>query len=410
MVKNLGVIFFLFLSGFANAQLWDFAAAEKLPASINTEYEEAFPLLSPDGKTLYFSRMLYPNNEGGKFSGADIWLSSVDQRNSWSKAISGRSLNDNGNNAVVGINASGETIYLLNTNSFQKPQGIYFSKRSGNGWNSPELIPIEGLDPKGFLSFYVSPDYEVIFISMRASDSRGEEDLYVSTKNSSGKWSKPKNLGSSVNTSGYEMSPFLSADKKRLYFASNGHKGFGDADIFYCERLYNSWDTWSTARNLGEKINTKNFEGYFSIYGDSIAYFSSNRGGKYADIFKVKLVPGNEVLAFGQRYLSSDEVKKALGANIPGRVEFEGNAVDLTPGQKEVIFFIGSKLERQNDINVHISVLEENIPPLTEPRINAIINHLQSSGVSNVRIFTTAAPRLKTGTPRSTVIEILLYK
>src|SRR5690606_29412745 len=245
---------------------------EKLSGNVNSEYEETYPLLAPDGKTLYFSRVLHPENHGGKFSGSDVWLSTYDPtKRTWSKATNEKGLyNGSGNNAVIGISSNGQTLYLMNTTAGKKSNGIYFSKKSGKSWSKPELIPIEGLEPLGFMGFYVSPDFDVIFVSMKALDSRGEEDLYVSIKNSSGQWTKPKNLGSSVNTKGFEISPFLSSDKKRLYFSSNGHKGFGDADIFYCDRLYNSWDTWSTPKNLGEKLNSKNFDAYFSMYGDSL--------------------------------------------------------------------------------------------------------------------------------------------
>jgi hypothetical protein len=392
----------------AFSQIWDFSAAEKLPANVNTDAEEAAPMLTPDGRTLYFSRILYPENEGGKFSGSDIWVSSVDGRKAWSKA-SGVNLNDRGNNAIVGINSDGETIYVLNTTGSDKPGGFYFSKKKGNSWSRPELIPIQDFNSKGFLGFFVSPDFEVIFISMKADDSKGEEDLYVTTRDAAGEWTKPKNLGSSINTAGFEISPFLSPDKKRLYFSSNGHKGFGDADIFYCDRLYNSWDTWSAPRNLGEKLNSKNFDAYFSIYGDTIAYFSSNRGGRYSDIYKVGVVPGNEVLAFGQHYLTSEEIGKTLGANVSRRIVFEKNAVDLTPAQKELIFYIANKLSSYRDINLHISVIEENNPALTTLRIESIARHLRESGIENVRLLLANTGNKKRNDTKSTM-EILLYK
>ena len=122
-------------------------------------------------------------------------------------------------------------------------------------------------------------------MSMKDADSKGQEDLYVSLKNGNGEWSKPVNLGSAINTAGFEISPFLTTDKKRLYFASNGHPGLGDADIFYSDRLGNSWETWSVPVNLGDKINSKKFDAYFSIR-DSVAYFCSNRDGQFSDLYK----------------------------------------------------------------------------------------------------------------------------
>jgi hypothetical protein len=228
---------------------------------------------------------------------------------------------------------------------------------------------------------------------------------------SSGSWSKPKNLGSAVNTSGFEISPFLSQDKKRLYFSSNGHKGLGDADIFYCDRLYNSWDTWSTPRNLGEKLNSKNFDAYFAVYGDSLAYFSSNRNGKYSDVYRVRVVPGNEVLAFGQRYLQLDEIGRVLGnVNVSRKIIFEKNATELTAPQKELLFFIANKLIREDAVNVQLAVVEENDPQLSQARLKAVADHLRESGLENARILLTNNERVKKKEQNKGAIEILLYK
>jgi hypothetical protein len=405
------IVFIALLPFYCTGQVWEFSAVESLKAGVNTEYEEAFPLISPDGRTLYFSRILYPQNQGGKFSGSDIWMSVYDEKKkTWGKAVSVEKLNDRGNSSVVGINADNKTLYVMKTTSAGKPSGIYFSRKIGSTWSRPELIPIPNLDPQGFLSFFVSPDFEVIFISMKGPDSRGEEDIYVSTKSLSGEWSVPKNLGSTVNTSGFEISPFLSQDKKRLYFSSNGHKGFGDADIFYCDRLYNSWDTWSAPRNLGEKLNSKGFDGYFSLYGDSIAYFTSNRGGRYADIYSVKVIPGNEVLAFGQRYLNTDETSKTLGANVSRKISFAMNTTSLTAAQKELLFFIANKIAPHREINVQIMVLEENTPALTEQRLKAVADELRASGLETIRVVTTPNDRFRKKNETQAIYEILLFK
>ena len=153
---------------------------------------------------------------------------------------------------------------------------------------------------------------------MKAQDGYGEEDLYVTTRDSVGHWSRPINLGTTINTKGFEISPFLSADKKRLFFASNGHPGFGDADIFFSERLYDSWEVWSAPRNLGENLNSKGFDAFFSIYGDSVAYFSSNRSGGLADIYTAKVAPQAAPVkdVAGRQYLSDKEIQDLFGAKL----------------------------------------------------------------------------------------------
>jgi hypothetical protein len=257
---------------------------------VNSDAEEALPLLAPDGKTLFFSRFLHEKNVGGRYSGLDIWQSQFDG-NKWSKADNQTlPINNKNNNAVVGISADGKILYLLNASPSRHINGIYFSKKIKGNWTTPELIPIEGLSHEGFIGFHISPEFDVILLSMNGSDSKGQEDLYACTKDGNGKWSKPKNLGTSINTAGFEISPFLSRDKKRLYFSSDGHAGKGDADIFYAERLYDSWDLWSIPKNLGDRINLPSFDAYFSMQNDSIGFFTSNRGNRNADIYQVKFV------------------------------------------------------------------------------------------------------------------------
>jgi hypothetical protein len=234
----------------------------------------------------------------------------------------------------------------------------------------------------------VSPDFDVMLFSMKAEDSRGEEDLYFSVKSSTGQWSVPKNMGTTINTNGYEISPFLSADKKRLYFASNGHGGEGDTDIFYSERLNNSWETWSLPVNAGKVLNSKKFDAYFSIYGDSIAYFASNRDGKFADLYEVKVSHIRTVLTSGQRYLSRAEWNRKLGGAVAHEILFPSGKTVLTPAQKELLFYIANKLQLEKDIDFHLVVKEEETPVSTESRLKAIVNHLVQSGIAEERIIT----------------------
>jgi len=113
------------------------------------------------------------------------------------------------------------------------------------------------------LSGQLSADGMVFVYSAEAQDSRGAEDLYVSIKNDVGRWSEPKNLGPIINTSFEELSPSLSADKKYLYFSSNGRKGYGSFDVYFSERLDDSWTSWSIPSNMGSRVNSEGRELYY---------------------------------------------------------------------------------------------------------------------------------------------------
>jgi outer membrane protein OmpA-like peptidoglycan-associated protein len=364
------------LSVRAFGQDMNFRTVQKLPATVNSEFEESMPLLSPDGATLYFTRFMHPSNIGGKYSGTDVWISTFDAaRRGWQKSDNHKvSFNNRGSQAVVGISAKGDVLYLLNTSPTKKINGIYFSKLLSSGWTTPELVPVEGIDSQGFFSPYVSPDFDVIIFSMKGADSRGQEDLYVSTKNANGQWSKPKNMGPTINTSGFEISPFLSADKKRLYFSSDGHTGKGDADVFYSDRLYDNWETWSVPKNLGEPINSKGFDAYFSLYGDSVAFFASNREGKFSDIYRSSVNKQKSVVTVQQTapehayhpvsktdsvkskevYLTSAEIQALLGLKLDTRIKFAPGSFQVEENSRELLFFIANKVASRKDIAMRL--------------------------------------------------------
>ena len=389
MVTRVSIFLLVLLSSFTGmAQLLEFHSVKKLPPALNSAGEESLPLLSPDGRQLFFTRALYAGNAGGKFSGMDVWYSessSTTWKNPINKLPAG--INNEGHNAIIGMSRDGNKRYFMSVMPNERMNGIYMTSRLNNYWTRPELVLIPGIDNQNFLGVHVSPDFDVIIFSMKAADSRGEEDLYFSVKNSFGQWSAPKNLGSTINSMGYEISPFLSIDKKRLYFASNGHGGEGDADIFYSERLYNSWETWSLPVNLGKAVNSKKFDAYFSIYGDSIAYFASNREGKYADLYEARVTPGRTVLSGGQRYLTNEEWNRHLGGQVSNLVSFTGDATTLNDSQKELLFYIANKLQLQKSIRFHLIVKEEDVAARTEPRLTAIRNHLVQSGISEDRVI-----------------------
>ncbi len=386
-VKNIGAGL-LFVSSLTVAgQQLSFDNVRRLPSAINSDAEESMPLLSPDGKTLYFNRTMHPENIGGQFSGSDAWISRKDQlTGAWTQASNRKmDINNRANNAIVGLNRTGDVVYLLNTYSTKATKGIYFVKGTGNTWSKPEFIPIPGLAQEGFIGAYVSPDFDIILLSMKREDSRGEEDIYVTLRDSKGVWSEPKNLGQAINTPGFEISPYLSSDKKRIYFASNGHPGMGDADIFYSDRLYESWETWSTPRNLGDKVNTTAFEAYYSMYGDSVAFFSSNRTGKLADLYTASVSLDFRKEEPTKRYLTTNEVNELVGP-APMEIKFDRNVTKLNAAQNELLFYIYSKTLTKSDIKIQLLMNEDEDNNLTQARETAVAEKLKALGIANYRL------------------------
>jgi outer membrane protein OmpA-like peptidoglycan-associated protein len=137
----------------------------------------------------------------------------------------------------------------------------------------------------------ISSDGKILIFATARADSRGI-DLYYSTKQPNGEWSKAKPLSPKINTDGNEKTPFLHSDSHTLYFSSDGHKGLGGYDIYF-SRL-NEKGEWSKPKNIGSPINTENDEyGFFVSLDGHYGYFASNniktknKGG--IDVYRFEL-------------------------------------------------------------------------------------------------------------------------
>lgn len=401
MVRLL-IIFFCCVQQIAGAQGIVFEAAEKFPSHVNSDCEDIFPLVSPGGSALYFVRASCYSNTGGKFAGTDVWVCYYDSvQQAWSKPVNTKNVfNDKAHNAVVGISEDGNMIYQLNTASGKDPKGIFVSKRSGTSWSEPRLVPLHFLNPEEFIGLYVAPDLSLILVSMKNPDSKGQEDIYVSFREPTGEWTDPKNLGSVINTKGYEMSPFLSGNKKRLYFSSNGHKGFGDADIFYSDRLDDSWEKWSAPVNLGKQINSKRFDAYFSLY-DSVAYFSSNRTGQLSDLYMAKIKnPEDSTQQLIQKIVSEansiltdlgDDTTDSLSASLQSVfIGFDHNTAQLNKEATEQLSWAAGQIKSRklNKVTLVAYSSETEVPGnnLGYRRLEVIRNYFREIPLPNLTV------------------------
>lgn len=105
----------------------------------------------------------------------------------------------------------------------------------------------------------------------------GGTDLYYSVRSGRGPWTRPVNLGKKINTEGNEMFPYLDQNGK-LYFASNGHAGFGGLDLF--EVVLKEMKPIGDPENLGRPINSPTDDFGLIIAEDGKSgFFSSNRKG-----------------------------------------------------------------------------------------------------------------------------------
>lgn len=293
--KLLYLLLCFFIFGFQaeiHAQFNAVKNPEKLGGTVNTEAEESMPIFDKESSTLFFVRFFDENSIGGK-NDQDVWQSEKAEDFSYTKAKSVKELNNKYNNSIVGLNKSGDRVYLLNSYEGKKDlkKGISVSAYKGKKWGKPKEIKIPNLDIEGsFYGFHINSAEDAILISYFGSNSKGKEDLYVSLKDASGKWSEPMNMGENINSTGFEISPYLSPNDDTLFFSSDGFGGSGDADIFYSLRTGETWSDWSKPINIGPKINSPKFDAYFTFSGNNF-YWSSNRDNELADIYYTTIIP-----------------------------------------------------------------------------------------------------------------------
>ena len=272
---------------------------EALSKAINSAYMETRPLISPDGTILYFCRKHHPENVNGEKDRQDIWFAQLLENDEWSLPVNlDKPLNNKDINAIVSINRSGEEGIFVN--SYEKlPKNaanvLVKSYKTGEGWSAPESVTIKNFSNKSiYADFYYSYEENVLLLAIEKVDDKelvGDQDLYISFPTADGNWGDPVNLGNIINTNRAEYAPFLGADGKSLFFVSEGHPGEGGSDIFYAKRLDDTWTRWSVPENLGQPINSKDEETYFSVTSDfEVIYFESyKKRALNRNIFRAKL-------------------------------------------------------------------------------------------------------------------------
>ncbi|HPH47466.1 MAG TPA: OmpA family protein, partial [Chryseolinea sp.] len=278
---------------------------EALDGNVNSDYSELNPLLSPDGKVLYFSRQNHPENIGGELDKEDIWYSELDSSGHWQLAKNmGTKFNNSGPNWVNGIQAvtpDGKSAIMVLGNKYdyknksgtvvKMTAGVSISSNVGGEWSRPVALNI--INDYNFnekANYFLTNNRQTLIMSVEREDSEGDRDLYVSFLKNDSTWTEPVNLGNVVNSAGEESAPFLASDDKTLYYSSKGFSGYGGSDIYVTRRLDDTWTNWSEPENLGPEINSPLEDLFFNIPAASeYAYYSKGISDTNTDIFRVKL-------------------------------------------------------------------------------------------------------------------------
>lgn len=266
-----------------------------LGPAVNTANPEYVPVITPDNSQLYFtsrrpgSTAQLKDPDGKYFE--DIYQSTrVDGQ--WLDAVNiGQPINSETHDATVSISADGKMMVIYRTNENLTGGDLYITERKSGKWTVPKKLPPTINSSYQEASATLSPDKNTLIFSSNRPGGYGGKDLYRVRRLPNGEWSQPKNLGPVINSPYDEDAPHLDLDGRTLYFASNGHSTIGGYDIFRTTQLGS--ETWLTPENLGYPVNTVDDDLYLSLdAGGRTGYFSSARPGGFGDqdLYSVEFV------------------------------------------------------------------------------------------------------------------------
>lgn len=268
-----------------------------LGREINSEFDDYAPVLNENEDELVFTTRRREGNMNENVSQdnkpyEDIFFSTK-AGGKWTKAKNiGDKVNTLFNESNLALSPDGKTLFIYRD---ENEGDIYFSDRQQDGtWTTPEPLPGDVNSSFRETSVSVTKDGKTLYFASDRPGGLGGSDIYMSTKNGVGEWTKIKNLGPQINSELDEDSPFIDYEGTTLYFSSEGKKGMGGFDIFKSKLINAKKNEWGEVENLGYPINTPDNDIFYVGSRDNErGYYSSVRddGMGYSDIYIITTKP-----------------------------------------------------------------------------------------------------------------------
>ncbi|OIP00646.1 MAG: hypothetical protein AUJ98_07355 [Bacteroidetes bacterium CG2_30_33_31] len=264
-----------------------------LGENINSEFDEYVNSLNTENKMMIFT-VKHPSdmNSGQRSLVEDFFFANKDESDKWKfRQMLGKKFNSVNDEGAMVISPDGRLIVFASNRSENFGRfDLFYSVKNGDSWSDPVNMG-EGVNSAYWESQpSISSDGKTIYFVSNRKGGFGGSDIYKVTLNENGTYGNLTNLGSKINTSKNEMTPFIHPDGQSLYFVSNGHLGMGGTDIFYSKLDANGG--FSDPINIGYPINSKDNEmGILIDSKGTLAYISSDKyGGKGGfDIYNFEL-------------------------------------------------------------------------------------------------------------------------
>ena len=242
--------------------------------SLNTVHDNIWPTLTPT-EDIFFTTVVVNGME------EDIYYSIPQKDGLWSISQPlPPNLNTNENEGSQSFSANGKYMFFVRCNQRDGYGScdIYYCIKTGNSWSKP-INAGKVINTRAWESTpSVSADFSTLYFSSNQKPNKGGKDIFAAEigvlANGYLEFYNVKNLGDTINTIYDETAPFIHADGVTLYFSSDGHESMGGLDVFYSSK--DSSGIWSKPQNMGYPLNNTrdNFGFCTNLSGDK-GYISS---------------------------------------------------------------------------------------------------------------------------------------
>jgi peptidoglycan-associated lipoprotein len=277
---------------------------------LNSRESDFSPAYGRDDFGIVYFTSSREDAEGNKTHGAtgqgftDIFESRLDKKSKWSTPVPLEGINSEFEDGTPCLTSDYKEMYFTRCEAGKREKKgciIMYSKKSGDSWSEPKNLEILS-DSLVAAHPALSPDGQTLYFVSDMAGGFGGKDIWMTSRNGSGGgWTKPKNLGPDINTSGNEVFPYVRNDGT-LYFSSDGLIGMGGLDIFKAvPQPDGSW----IVQNMKSPINSSadDFGIAFENENESGIFSSTRKGRGNDELYEFEFPP----LKFSVTGLVKDE-------------------------------------------------------------------------------------------------------
>ncbi|MTI29610.1 hypothetical protein E1171_02195 [Cytophagales bacterium RKSG123] len=242
-----------------------------LPTTVNAFSMQYFPVLTADQASIIFTARKGKGNSDEE----NIYISRINDKGEWQspKSISSK-INTWENEGTSSISADGRTLIFTKCSDREGfgSCDLYISYKVGEEWTKPKNLGSAINSTAWESQPSLSADGRTLYFVSNRKGGFGKRDIWVSKMGDDGQWQQARNLGSDINSLYDDIGPFIHANGQTLYFSSDRFPGFGGFDLYASEK---EGERWANPQNLGYPINTHDDQVSFFVSLDGkTAYYS----------------------------------------------------------------------------------------------------------------------------------------